>query len=163
MALFSETDRQRIASAIARAEQDTAGEIVCVVARQAGDYAFVPVVWAALGALALPWPLLRWTLWSAETVYLIQLATFLVLVVGLWLVPVRHWLVPPSFKRRRARQAARQQFYAQSVFRTAGQTGCLIYVAEAERYAEVDDRPGDCGKSRAGGVAPDHRGADRCA
>lgn len=137
MALFSADDKQRIAAAIAAAERDTAGEIVCVVARSAGEYAYVPVIWAALVALALPLPLLRLTSLSAEAVHLVQLAVFVVLAVLLWLQPLRVQLVPGWVRRRRGHRAALEQFHAQGMYRTAERTGCLIYVAEAERYAEV--------------------------
>ena len=150
MTLFSATDRDRIASAIAEAERDTAGEIVCVVARSASDYRYVPLIWAALVALALPWPLLRFTVLSAERVHLIQLAAFLGLGLVLWLLPWRLALVPGFVKRERARRAAEQQFNAQRVYHTTGRTGCLIYVAEAERFAIVLPDAGIAGR-----VAPD--------
>ena len=49
----------------------------------------------------------------------------------------RFALVPGFLKRRRARLAAREQFLAQGLHRTRRRTGLLIYVAEAERYAEI--------------------------
>lgn len=137
MALFSQADAAEIGAAITRAESETSGEIVCVVARAASDYHYIPVIWAALVALALPFPLLRWTSYSAEVIHIIQLATFLLLALALWFAPFRFAMVPRFVKRRRARIAAREQFLAQSITQTDWRTGCLIYVAEAEHYAEV--------------------------
>jgi putative membrane protein len=137
MTLFSSTEAQQVAAAIAAAEKNTSGEIVCVVARAASDYHYVPVIWAALIAMTVPFPLLKWTLWSAEFIYLVQLVSFLALAVVLWLAPFRFAMVPRFLMRRRARIAAREQFLAQSIMQTEWRTGCLIYVAEAERYAEV--------------------------
>jgi putative membrane protein len=45
--------------------------------------------------------------------------------------------VPRPVKRRRARQAAREQFFAQGLRRTKERSGVLIFIAEAERYAEI--------------------------
>jgi putative membrane protein len=45
--------------------------------------------------------------------------------------------VPGFVKRRRAAQAAREQFFAQGLHRTRARTGILIYIAEAERHAEI--------------------------
>lgn len=137
MTLFTPEEQVQVAAAISEAEGKTSGEIVCVVARAASDYRYMPVIWAALIALMLPWPLLKLTQLSAERVHLIQLATFLALAVLLWLAPFRFALVPQFVMRRRARIAAREQFLAQSIMQTSWRTGCLIYVAEAERYAEV--------------------------
>ena len=137
MALFTDTDQARIAAAIAEAERNTAGEIVCVVARSASDYRSMPVIWAAILALALPWPMLRFTAFSPEAIHIIQLGAFLLFALALWLAPWRLALVPGFIRRHRARLAAREQFLTQELYRTAGRTGCLIYVAEAEHYAEV--------------------------
>lgn len=137
MDILTQADRQRIATAIAEAEQETSGEIVCVVARAASDYRYVPICWAAIVALALPWPLVTFTLWSAERIHLVQLAAFLVVAVLLWLLPGRHVLVPAFVRRSRARQEAEQQFLAQRMYRTVGRTGCLIYIAQTERLAAV--------------------------
>src|SRR5262245_40178961 len=54
---FSLEDKNRIAAAIAEAESKTAGEIYVVIARGGEEFHYVPVIWAALAALLLPWPL----------------------------------------------------------------------------------------------------------
>lgn len=137
MTLLTPDDQARVSRAIDAAEVGTAGEIVCIVARSASEYRSVPLIWAAIAALALPMPLLRLTTFSAEVVHLLQLAGFMILAAVLWLLPWRFALVPRFVMRHRARLAAREQFVTQGLYRTAARTGCLIYVAEAEHYVEV--------------------------
>jgi putative membrane protein len=136
-ALFSEGEQQRIADAITGAEQGTSGEIVAVVANDSGRYLYVPFMWAALVALLVPWPLVYFTWWPVQWIYLIQLAAFLVLLTILMPQPVRLALVPRSVKRDRAHRHAVEQFLAQGLHTTASRTGVLIFVSVAERYAEV--------------------------
>lgn len=137
MALLDEAGQQRVAAAIAAAEAGTSGEIVCVVAARASDYRTLPLVWASLAGFALPWPLIHLLGLEATAIYRAQLATVIVLAVILSLANWRFALVPGFVKRRRARLAAREQFFAQGLHRTRRRTGLLIYVAEAERYAEI--------------------------
>lgn len=137
MTLFSQEDASRIADAIAQAETKTSGEIVCVVARSASDYFYVPIIWSAIFSLALPFPLLKWSHLSGEAVHLIQLSCFIGLALVLAIPPIRFALTPRFLKRRYARNAAREQFLAQSIVQTEWRTGVLLYVAEAEHYAEV--------------------------
>ena len=51
----------------ARRRARTAGEIVVVIAQQASGYRSVPVLWALLAALVVPWPLIWLTTLSACT------------------------------------------------------------------------------------------------
>jgi len=137
MALISEADQARITAAVAAVEARSAGEIVCVIAGSASDYRSVPLVWAALLALATPWPLISLLHLSAGTVYRVQLGTFIIAALVLSLANWRFAVVPGFVKRRRAAQAAREQFFAQGLHRTRARTGILIYIAEAERHAEI--------------------------
>jgi putative membrane protein len=139
MAFITMDDKVRIITAIADAERRTAGEIVCIVSRSASSYVYVPIVWAAILALALPWGLIRFTMLGIETIHLIQLAGFVVLAAVLCLLPLRlRMAMTPGFiKRHRAARAAREQFFANDLVQTVGRTGCLIYVSEAEHHAEV--------------------------
>lgn len=131
-------DRDRIAEAIRLAEGRTAGEIVVVVDRAAGAYRSAPLVLALALALLVPWPFLRLTSWSGETIYAIQLAVAILCVAvlsfhGRW----RLKLVPRMLKRRRAHEAALREFMARGLTGTRERTGVMIYVALAEHYAEV--------------------------
>ena len=51
--------------------------------------------------------------------------------------PIKHLLVPKRVKYRRASLIAKQHFLAQGLHHTQGETGVLIFVSEAERYAEI--------------------------
>ena len=137
MALVSEADERRIADAISEAERATSGEIVAMIAPQSAAYMYVPFLWAALAALAAPWPLVFWTWWPIQHIYALQLALFALLVVLLMPRPVRLALVPRRVKHATAHRRAVEQFLAQNLHTTLGHTGVLIFVSVAERYAEV--------------------------
>lgn len=135
--MFSETDENRIAEAITRAERATSGEIVAVVAAESSTYLYAPFLWASVVALLLPWPLILWTWWPATWIYLAQLAVFAVVLAVTLPRPVRYALVPRSIKRSRAHRRAMEQFVAQNLHTTAGRTGVLIFISAAERHAEI--------------------------
>lgn len=155
-------DHARVAAAIAEAEKATSGEIFCVFARRVSGYWDVLVGWAAAAALILPLLAIPLGLdptdlpsfahgWSvghaaaagseagtAIAVHaILQLATFL-LVLILGLIPaVRRWLTPPSIRRDRVRQAALNQFLAHGLHVTEARTGVLIFAADADHRVEV--------------------------
>lgn len=137
MTLVTRGEAERIATAIADAERRTSGEIVAVIAADSGGYWFAPVLWAAVAALLVPWPLIAWTWWTVQWIYLLQVLTFVALTLLLSLRPLRYRLVPRSVKHARARRRALEQFLTQSLHTTAGRTGVLIFVSVAERYAEL--------------------------
>ena len=56
--MLSDTDRTRIAGAIAKAESTTSAEIVVLVAARAGLYRSAALVPALALGLAVPWPLI---------------------------------------------------------------------------------------------------------
>lgn len=130
-------DMSRIEAAIREAERGTAGEIVLVLARRAASYRSVPLLYALAAALATPWPLLAWTSLAPTRAAMVQLAVA-ALVLAVTATPAwRHRLVPHRIRRARAREAAEREFVARGMAETRGRTGVLIYVAEAERHAEV--------------------------
>jgi putative membrane protein len=137
MTLATADDAKRVAAAIATAEAKTSGEIVAVIAAESGNYHYVPFMWAALAALAVPWPLIYWTWWPVQFIYIAQLLVFAVLM-GLLMVPsLRLGLVPRRVKTARAHRRAVEQFLAQNLHTTPGRTGVLIFVSVAERFAEI--------------------------
>ncbi|MBV9636746.1 MAG: TPM domain-containing protein [Methylobacteriaceae bacterium] len=134
---LSKQDRDRIAAAIRQAEANTSGQIVCVLARAASNYAFVPIIWASLLALATPWPLIAFTTISVERIYLAQLAVFAVAVALLSIPRLRMLLVPRHLQRLHAHHAALEQFMARGLTHTRGRSGVLIFVSLAERYVRI--------------------------
>jgi len=137
MELFSAEERAQIEDAITRAEEKTRGEIVVVVAAASGRYYGVALMWAALAALTVPLPLIFFTDWPVEHIYLAQLAVFALGVLLMQSERIRLALVPPGVKRARAHEKAVEQFLVQNLHTTSGRTGILIYVSFAERFAEV--------------------------
>ena len=137
MALISDDDKQRVEAAIAKAERNTSGEIVAVIAADSGSYLHAPFLWAALVALALPWPFIHWTWWPIQHIYVLQICVFAALSAILMYEPLRLALVPRSIKQARAHRRAVEQFLVQNLHTTQGRTGVLIFVSAAERFAEV--------------------------
>jgi putative membrane protein len=134
---ISKEDHAAIAAAIRSAEQRTSGQIVCVLMRSASEYYYVPVLWAALVAIASPWPMIIMTQWSVQRIFLIQIVVFAVAVLVLSWPPIRVALVPRAVRRARAHRAAIEQFFARGLSLTKNRSGVLIFVALAERYVRI--------------------------
>jgi putative membrane protein len=134
---LSEAERSRIEQAIRAAETTTAGEIYVVVAREADPFYLIPVLWAAIFALLLPWPLFLVTTFSAGTILVAQVVAFVVAASIGSLERIRHILVPPSLAASAARSAAINQFMAHGIHLTEQRTGILIYVALYDRRVEI--------------------------
>ena len=134
---FTPDERTTIEQAINRAEKETSGEIIVVIATASAGYFAYALIWAALIALLVPWPLISLTDWPVEFIYLAQLAVFLLGALLMQWEALRFAIVPESVKRARAHQKAVEQFLAQNLHTTKGRTGVLIYVSFAERYTEV--------------------------
>jgi putative membrane protein len=132
--ILSDLDKQGITAAIRAAEEKTAAEIFCVIARACGDYRLVPIAWAAVLALAVPLSLINFTSWPAGIIYLIQLGTFIVAALVLSLPVVRFRIVPRGRMWQRAHAEAMHQFLA---LRTEHRPSVLIFASVAEGYAEI--------------------------
>jgi putative membrane protein len=127
----------RIEAALRAAQARSTGQIVCVLARASSSYEIMPLIWSALIALAAPWPMLLLTEWSAERIFLIQLAVFLVVLCVLSLPALRLRLTPRTVRRGNAHRAALEQFVLRGVTHCAERNGILIYVSLAEHYARI--------------------------
>lgn len=134
---ISEEDRARISAAIRAAEAQTSGEIVCVLARTATHLTALPILIAALIALAIPWMLVALTEFPVERILLLQIAVFLILAVVLSLPRVQVLLLPRAVRRRAAHRLAMEQFLIRGIARKKDGTGILIFVSLAERYARI--------------------------
>ncbi|HYF23761.1 MAG TPA: TPM domain-containing protein [Caulobacteraceae bacterium] len=159
---LSEPDHQKIDAAIAAAERNTSGEILCIVANEVSDYREVPLAWAAAAALILPLLLIplgfgpHWLPgfaggWTAAhsgaldesaaatlAAYAVTQALIFALVTLLGAIPaVRRALTPKGLKARRVHRAAMEQFLAQGIHVTEARTGVLIFASLADRHAEV--------------------------
>ena len=67
---FTHADHDAVAAAIHSAEQRTSGQLVCVLARASSAYAHIPIFWASVLALVTPWPLIYFTQWSVQRIFL---------------------------------------------------------------------------------------------
>ncbi|MBB3021225.1 putative membrane protein [Microvirga lupini] len=135
--MISAKEQARLAGVIGDVEDETSGEIVLVIAEQAGHYRAVPLLWAMLAALVTPWPLIWLTGIGTSRIFLIQLAVALTLSLVLSWPKLRFALVPRSLKHNQAHEAASREFLRRGMTRTRGKTGVLIYLALAERHAEI--------------------------
>ena len=132
-----QADQQRVADAIRAAERKTTGEIFCVIADQACRYPLAPFSAAAVFALLIPLWLILLTDKSAATIYLVQLAGFVLAAAAFSHPRLRYRLVPRVLQHDRAHLTAMRQFWAQGLHKTPSRTGVLIFAAQAERYATV--------------------------
>ena len=130
-------EQENIAEAVRAAEARTSGEIVVLVSARAGFYRSIGLALALVCGLAVPWPLIAFTGWSAATIFLVQAIAMLAAVLLTFESRLRIALVPRRVRRERAHEAARREFLARGLTRTRERTGVLIYVALAERYAEI--------------------------
>jgi len=130
-------DRERISTAIHAAEARTSGEIVCVLAQTSCDATALPILIAAVVALALPWLLVAFTALPVNRILLLQIAVFVGLAVLLCLPRLRVALVPRSVRRAVAHRAAMEQFSMRGIARKKDRTGILIFVSLAEHYARI--------------------------
>ena len=123
--------------AIGAAEARTAGEIVCVLATRASDYAAYPLAWASFLALLSPWPLVWSSNLSVVRILAIQLVVFAVAVLLLAVPAVRLRLVPRRVQRAEAHRCAMAQFTLRRMSHTPDRAGVLIFVSVAERYIRI--------------------------
>ena len=134
---LTKEDYDAVAAAIREAEKRTCGQIVCVLAHASSAYAHVPILWSSLLALFTPWPLIYFTQWSVQRIFLAQLIVFLVAALAFSWAPLRILLVPRALQRARAHRAALEQFVLRGISRTRNRCGVLIFVSLAEHYARI--------------------------
>jgi len=160
--MLNSEDRKRIADAVSAAEENTDGEITCVLAHEVSNYREVPLGWAALAALGVP-PLLvlaglqrlaladiftSWTddslraveelILRALTSYaLLQAAIFVVVALVGSLPAIRRLITPGVLKRHRVRMVARHHFAASGYRLGHGVPHILIFASLADRRVEL--------------------------
>lgn len=141
--LMSEAEHARVAAAVRKAEEETSGEIICVLARSSDSY-FANAGLSAALATALAGLIVAIIAFgfdrnaSVLMFAIAEVAAFATILALLWFVPsVRIAFVPKRVRYRRAHENALRQFLARNVHRTAARTGILIFVSVAERYAEI--------------------------
>jgi putative membrane protein len=160
--MLNRLDQDRITEAVTRAEEGTAGEIICVLASEVSHYPEVALAYGAIAALVIPPIALTLGLhplamaadagvWMAAQsgalegefnlglgLYaaaqaLLFIAVFLILEIP----PVRRALTPSILKRHRVERAARQQFASIAARAAGSETGVLIFVALDDRQVQI--------------------------
>jgi putative membrane protein len=139
-------DEAAIVAAVRAAETRTSGQIVCVLARRSCDVGFPATLWAAAMALLTPWPLLAFTQMSAQHIFAVQAALFIVALMLLNWTGLGLALTPRGQRRRQAFRAAAEQFFTLGMTRTRHRTGVLVFVSLAEHYARIIADEGLTGK-----------------
>ena len=138
MTLVSDSDLEAVSNAIQQVEKDTDAELVAVLAHQADDYRYIPTLWAALVALLVPGLVWLAGLWlNTLEILMLQLTVFIALAMLLRLPGLMFRLVPRPVRQWRAANLARRQFLENNLHHTAGESGVLIFISEAERYVEI--------------------------
>jgi putative membrane protein len=134
---FTKEDHEAVGAAIHSAEQRTSGQLVCVLAHASSAYAHIPILWASALALLTPWPLIYFTQWSVQRIFLSQLIIFLFAALAFSWMPLRLLLVPKPVQRARAHRAALEQFMLRGISRTRNRSGILLFVSLAEHYVRI--------------------------
>ncbi|WP_309043596.1 TPM domain-containing protein [Marinobacter sediminicola] len=138
MTLLNKQEQEQVAAAITAVERETDAEVVTVLTAQADNYAYIPLLWAGIFALLVPGIINYLTNWlSADVLLLSQWGVFALLSLVFRIPGINRRLIPRSVGYWRASNLARRQFLEQNLHHTAGATGMLIFVSEAERYVEI--------------------------
>ena len=157
MTMITPEDRLRIAEAVAKAEANSDGEIVTVVAPRSDAYHDVGLHYAVLAMLLVPAALafvpqgwIDWSAafllgWNAELGRGTLMLFLFVKLIGAFLIvrlimawqPLRMALTPGRTKTRRVRRRAIELFRTSCELKTRGRTGVLLYLSIAERRAEI--------------------------
>jgi putative membrane protein len=157
MPRLTEADHARVTEAVARAERDSDGEIVTIVAPRSDAYHDVGLHYAVLAMLLVPaaaavvpqawidWGLALLFGWNASLSFRLLMGLILVKMALLFLIvrfalawmPLRMALTPAATKTRRVRRRAIELFRAGTEKRTKGRTGILVYLSLLEHRAEI--------------------------
>ncbi len=138
MSLINTQEQQLLIDAIQRVENNTDAELVTVLARQADDYRYIPLLWASLIGLLVPGAINYYPEWlSPHQLILSQWGLFIGLALLFQIPALQYRFIPRQVRFWRASNLARRQFLEQNLHHTNGETGILIFVSEAERYVEI--------------------------
>ncbi|MFN3946210.1 MAG: TPM domain-containing protein [Allosphingosinicella sp.] len=155
--LLSPEDHALVTAAVTRAERESDGEIVTIVAAQSDAYHDVALHYAVLAMLlvpgllaALPQSAIHWVEglffgWNAAftrgglmlALFTVLTLVFLIVRLTLAYLPLRMALTPGSTKTRRVHRRAIQLFRTGCELKTRGRTGILLYLSLAEHRAEI--------------------------
>jgi len=150
-------DHRRVLAAVGKAETDTSGEIVTVIADRSDGYTDVALTWAAatafvaLVALAIAPDFYLslyerltggWiTDWTPRALFELAALVAALKFAGMMLLqmwqPLKFLLIPGPVKTARVHNVAVRAFRIGAERRTHGRTGVLIYLSMREHRAEI--------------------------
>ena len=145
--ILNDAEQTRIKHAVMTVERQSSGEIMTVIAPQSDDYYPACLIFgicvafavALLASLSHPFrPFLFY--------WLLQLAVFLAVTIGLHHFAQGWRLTPKPHRRKLIRQAAEQQFFLQNLASTENRAGILIYISLHEHAVELVADTGIAGK-----------------
>ena len=154
---LSESEHEAVTAAVARAERESDGEIVTVIAPKSDAYHDVGLHYAVLAMLLVPVLLALLPQhaidrglgllfgWNAAPgraelmllLFVLLTITFLAVRYLLAWMTLRMALTPAATKNRRVRRRAIELFRASAEHRTNGRTGILLYLSMLEHRAEI--------------------------
>jgi putative membrane protein len=143
MVTLTDTDREALTHCVTEAEKHTSAEIVLSVAETCDDYRVHTLPYAALagflvfGALALVMPDVH-----VRMAFLATGAGVFLAGLALQWRPLRLLTVPRAVKEDAAARLAHLEYAALVAGRTSAANGILIFIALAERHAEILPEPG---------------------
>jgi len=136
--LFRDGERERIRTAIEEAKRGTSAKFAFVAVPASDHYAWFPVVWAgvvalaATGVLAILRPYL-----SIGAGFVVDAVLFVVLTLVFDWWPIRVRLVPPHFKRMALHHAAQRAYAGHLISHDDEHNGLMLFVSLAERHLEI--------------------------
>ena len=137
--LFSAEQKTRIEAAIAKAELNTSGEIVPMVVAAAYPYPHVTLAAAILGEFLV----LAVGAWIFPQVTSVRVAALILAglvlggAAGLWVAPLRRFLIGGKLAEAEVYRRALQAFHESGLDKTRDRTGILILVSLLERRVHV--------------------------
>ena len=157
MERLGQEDHDLVTAAVAKAERESDGEIVTIVAPRSDAYHDVALHYAVLAMLLVPtlgmvvpqgW--IDWGTglalgWNAELSFRLLMVLMFVKMTALFLIvrfalayqPLRMALTPGRTKTRRVHRRAVELFRTGCELKTRGRTGVLLYLSLAEHRAEI--------------------------
>ena len=157
MARLSPEDHELVTRAVCKAERESDGEVVTVVAPRSDAYHDVGLHYAVLAALLMPvvlallpqgivdrlaslffgWNAAPGRVQVGLLLFGAMTLVFLLVRYALAYPPLRMALTPARTKTRRVHRRAVELFRVGCELKTRGRTGVLIYLSVLERRAEI--------------------------
>ena len=136
--LLSETDHERIETAVTALEAKCSAELAVVVARQSHDYGAYPFLWsAAIGLCAGGLLAVGWSDARAIDVILIEGIVFVLSYLVFHFTGLGTALIPKRLKSSHARRLAAAEFATLVAGHTTERAGLMLFVSLAERHVEI--------------------------